>query len=467
LAKAAEGLMTTAGMSPSPTSAEAGELSHPFPMIAILPWGDYIEDFLDEIGLCLEDFAYKMTGGWLFGYIEALRLQGIRSTIFCFSKHARSTARMVHKGTGAEIVILRASLAYRQIRARVEDPYGSNTAQMFGADRGFSGFGRKLMQPIVSYLATPMTSLAREIRKLRCTAILCQEYETPRFDIAIAIGTLLRIPVFATFQGGNWHRSRIERRLRPRMLRRSAGLIIASSVEADRVRQQYGIATKNISSIFNPLDLAEWSPGSQVDARRTLGIGEGTRVAVWHGRIDIRVKGLDILLEAWRQVCAARPGRDLLLLMVGSGRDAQEFEREISERGVTQIRWIRDYVLSRAVMREYLNAADVYVFPSRREGFPLAPLEAMACGLPVVATAVNGIADIFGDAGEFGGVVVPVEDADALAKNMGRLLDDPVAAGVLGARARSRVEQAFSMKTVGVQLADLFFTQTFRPDSFN
>ncbi|MDQ1387939.1 MAG: hypothetical protein QOF56_1393, partial [Acidobacteriaceae bacterium] len=46
-------------------------------MIAILPWGDFIEDFLDAIGVSLEEFSSKMTGGWLFGYVEALRLQGI------------------------------------------------------------------------------------------------------------------------------------------------------------------------------------------------------------------------------------------------------------------------------------------------------------------------------------------------------------------------------------------------------
>lgn len=448
--------MTLSSGTPTSPLPQSGKSRPVPPVIAILPWGDFIEDFLDTIGLSLEDFACKMTGGWLFGYIEALHLHGIRSIIFCFSNRVQSTVRMVHKDTGAEIIILRASAAYRKIREHVKDPYASNAEQMFGARRGFSRFARKLIHPMVSYLATPMLSLAREIHRSGCTAILCQEYETPRFDAAIAIGTLLRIPVFATFQGGNWHRSRIERRLRLLMLRQSAGLIIASSVEAKRVRQLYGIAGKKISSIFNPLDLAEWRPGSQADARRTLGIAEGARVTVWHGRIDIQAKGLDILLEAWQQVCAARPGRDLLLLMVGSGRDAQEFDAEISRRGVPQIRWIRDYVLSRTAMREYLNAADVYVFPSRHEGFALAPLEAMACGLPVVAACVSGIADIFGDAEEFGGVVVPVEDAASLAKNVGRLLDDPVGARALGARARSRVEQAFSTDKVGAQLRDLF-----------
>jgi glycosyltransferase involved in cell wall biosynthesis len=423
-------------------------------MIAILPWGDFIEDFLDAIGVSLEEFTSRMTGGWLFGYIEALRLHGIRSTVFCFSKHVKGTVRTVHQGTGAEIVILPASFAYQKIRERIKDPYGMSVEQMFGTTRGLAYQARRLMYPLVPFLATPVTALAREIRRAGCSAILCQEYETPRFDAAIAIGTLLRIPVFATYQGGNWQRSKIERRLRPLTLRRSAGLIIGPSMEAARVRGRYGVPPEKICSIFNPLDLSDWRPGSQSDARRNLGIAEGTHVAIWHGRIDIHPKGLDILLEAWKEVCSLRNGRDLLLMIVGSGRDAEKFGEDILRMGVTQIRWIRDYILSRAVMREHLNAADVYVFPSRHEGFAVAPLEAMACGLPVVAAAASGISDVFGDGEEYGGIVVPIEDAQSLAKNLGRLLDDAEAARVLGARARARAEKAFSLKNVGAQLFD-------------
>jgi len=423
-------------------------------MIAILPWGDFIEDFLDAIGVSLEEFSSKMTGGWLFGCIEALRLQGIRCTIFCFSENVEGTVHTVHQGTGAEIVILRASFVYQRIRKRIKDPYGMSVQQMFGAMRGLAYQARRLMYPVVPFLATPLIPLAREIRRAGCSAILCQEYETPRFDAAIAIGAVLRIPVFATFQGGNWQRSKIERRIRPLTLRRSAGLIIGSSTEAARVRARYGVPADKISSIFNPLDLSEWRPGSQLDARRNLGIAEGTRVAVWHGRIDIHPKGLDILLQAWKEVCTLRNGRDLLLVVIGSGRDAEKFGENILSIGVTQIRWIRDYILSRAAMREYLNAADVYVFPSRHEGFPVAPLEAMACGLPVVAAAASGISDVFGDGEEYGGIVLPINDAKSLAKNLGRLLDDDEAARLLGIRARARAEKAFSLKNVGAQLFD-------------
>jgi glycosyltransferase involved in cell wall biosynthesis len=298
--------------------------------------------------------------------------------------------------------------------------------------------------------------LTREIRLADCGAILCQEYESPRFDASVVVGGLLRIPVFATFQGGNWQRSAIERLLRPLTLKRCAGVIIGSSIEAARVQERYGIPPEKICRTFNSLDLQQWRPGSRQDARRVLDISDTARVAIWHGRIDIRTKGLDLLLEAWGSVCSSRRERELLLILVGSGADADGLDEEIRRTGASRLRWIREYVMDPARVRQFLNAADVYVFPSRREGFPVAPLEAMACGLPVVAAAVSGVVDIFDQGEECGGVVVPSGDPVSLARQLGRLLDDEDLARSLGARARTRIERAFSPLTVGSQLHAFF-----------
>jgi len=422
------------------------------PTVALLPWGDFIEDFLDGIGISLDQFCTQMTGGWLFGYIEALRRQGVESSIFCFSSRVESTVRKVHTPTGASLIVLRAPAAYRRVRRSIKDPYGWSVEAMFGPSRRLLRQYRRLVRQVAPYLATPIRALASEIRHAGCNAILCQEYESPRFDAAVAVGALLRIPVFATFQGGSWHRSRIEGWLRPITLRRCSGLIIGSSIEEDRVREKYGMLDGKIARIFNPVDVEEWRAGSRMDARNKLGISVSTRAAVWHGRIDICRKGLDVLHEAWKVVCSQRPGGDVLLMLIGSGPDAELFDGEIRKAALPHIRWVRDYVLDRHSMRQYLSAADIYVFPSRHEGFPVAPLEAMACGLPVVAASAPGIRDILSGGEKCGGLVVPTGDAATFAASLGRLLDDESECRLFGARARAHVEQGFSLQAVGVKL---------------
>src|SRR5437867_11330432 len=196
--------------------------------LALMPWGDLIEDFLDEIGLSLDEFASNMTGGWLFGYVAALQRYGVRTIIFCVSGRVSSTLRTVHEPTGAALVILPASAAYRALRRSMKNPYGTSDGAMFGATSRFSRPLWRAAHGLGPSLATPIGALAREIRRARCSAILCQEYESPRFDVSVLMGRLLRLPVFATFQGGTWSRSGLERRARPHALRRSAGLIIGS-----------------------------------------------------------------------------------------------------------------------------------------------------------------------------------------------------------------------------------------------
>jgi glycosyltransferase involved in cell wall biosynthesis len=102
----------------------------------------------------------------------------------------------------------------------------------------------------------------------------------------------------------------------------------------------------------------------------------------------------------------------------------------------------------------YLRAADVYCLPSRHEGFAVAALEAMACGLPVVASDVPGISDVFPDGHSSGGLIVRAEASDDLARALGTLLDDYDRRNALGVAARRTVEEKFTIKGVGNQLWD-------------
>lgn len=427
--------------------------------VALLPWGDVIEDFLDGIGLSLDAFCQEMTGGWLFGYIEALQHVGIQTVVFCFSARVKAPVRRTHRPTGATICILPAPDSYLRLRRRIRDPYGWSLEAMFGEEvRGIHRWGYRLLRDIIPYLATPLRRLARALRREQCDAILCQEYEYARFDACVAMGKLLGVAVFATFQGGDWQISRLESLLRPLTVKACAGLIIAPQTERERVRSAYDVPSHKIARIFNPIDLSDWNATDRSKARAALGLPDTARVAMWHGRVDMHRKGLDVLLDAWKRVRRDNEQQDVRLLLVGTGDDADELRRRIADMQLQGVHWTDEYVLDRAAIRRYLSAADVFVLPSRHEGFPMAPVEAMACGRPVVAAAAPGIPDILEGEEAAGGCVVPRGDAAALASALGPVLDDVAWSRTLGARARRRVERSFTREAVGKQLR-AFLTQ--------
>jgi glycosyltransferase involved in cell wall biosynthesis len=431
--------------------------------IALLPWGNVIEEFLDTIGLSLEAFCNEFTGSYMFRYIEALRQVGVRTVLICVSARVSEPARFTHRPTGATIHLLPALRIHRLLRWKMVRPFGPEgrtVREAFGELRGPRCIALPVLavaKEVVLYLSTPLRLLSRILREEECSAILCQEYEYPRFDVCVATGRLLGLPVFATFQGGDYQRNHLERFLRPLALRACTGLIIATQSEIQRVQSRYGVSSAKIARIFNPVDVQLWRATDRIAARASLDIPLGARVVVWHGRISIWQKGLDILLDAWEQVCRERTGHDLRLLLVGSGEDADKLRRRLAGMQRQNVRWVNEFVHDRATIRRYLSAGDLYAFPSRHEGFPGSPLEAMACGLPVVAAAAQGVSDILEGGEASGGLIVPRDDPAALALALGRLLDDEGWACELGRRARCRVEACFSLEAVGKQLHTFLF----------
>jgi glycosyltransferase involved in cell wall biosynthesis len=152
------------------------------------------------------------------------------------------------------------------------------------------------------------------------------------------------------------------------------------------------------------------------------------RVGV-HARLT-RQKGIDVLLEALRRVVDA--GGDLSVSVAGTGGDEAKLQAAGAGLPVQFIGWVAD-------PRSFLSSLDVFCLPSRAEALPLALLEAMAEGLPCVATDVGDIRRRVRDAV----VVVPPEDPDALAAALLDMLNAPSRRAALGARARALAERCF------------------------
>ena len=423
------------------------------PRVVLLTWGLVLEDFLTPNGLTLDDFCTTFTGSWIFGYARALRCAGVEPLIVAISSGTRTTVDTVHAPTGTALRLLPAPRPISQLRRLMRNGYGRTVGQTFGGPR----VARLLAYPILAgvkelapYAATPAWRLARVIRREQAAAVLCQEYEFPRFDVCVLLGKLLRVPVYAVFQGGDYQRWKAERFTRPLAVRSSAGLVVAAAGEITRVRSRYGLPRERIASIPNPIDLDVWRPRDRAAARASLGIPADARVVAWHGRVQLHKKGLDVLVDAWAAVRADRPGRELVLLLIGDGNDADELRARIAARTPEGVVWVDRLVHDPDELAFLLSAAEAYAFSSRHEGFPLAPLEAMACGLPVVGTSVSGMREIAGDEA----TIVPVGDVDAFARELGRLVDESEDHLIeLGARARRRAE-AFGLAATGARLRE-------------
>ncbi|WP_033254479.1 glycosyltransferase [Kitasatospora phosalacinea] len=204
----------------------------------------------------------------------------------------------------------------------------------------------------------------------------------------------------------------------------------------------------------NGVDLEHFAPAdpaSRRAARMTLGLDRSDPLAVCVGRL-CRQKGQDVLLDAWTRVQLARPAARLVL--VGGGPDAEALSEQVrSLPDPSRVRMVGDV----ADPRLWLAAADLAVLPSRWEGMALAPLEAMACGRPVLLTDVPGARECL-PPGERERAVVPPENSAAMAERLVEFLGDRVECERRGVLARSHMADHHDIRGVIRQVAAVYRT---------
>ena len=190
--------------------------------------------------------------------------------------------------------------------------------------------------------------------------------------------------------------------------------------------------------------MAEGAPLS----RGALGLEADTLVLGTVARFD-PVKGLDVLLRAFATLLERVPAAQLLL--VGDGSETPRLRGLVHDLGVGSRVVFTGFIPDAA---RCLPVMDLYVSASWREGLPLAALEAMAGGLPIVATRVPGHVDVVEDG--VTGVLVPPGDSDRIAHEAARLLQDPVRRRALGEAGRQRVEGRFALARMLDEVAALY-----------
>jgi glycosyltransferase involved in cell wall biosynthesis len=220
-------------------------------------------------------------------------------------------------------------------------------------------------------------------------------------------------------------------RMQKSVIKQLRHVVTVSECSRQDIARDFGLQPAGIALVHNGIDTDEFRPLPAV-ARKP-------RRLMATASADAPLKGLRYLLLAHASLLRRYP--DLELLVVGRPQPGGKTERLIARLDIAgSIRFVSG--ISTAEMVHYYAEASIAVVPSVYEGFGLPAGEAMACGVPVVATDGGALPEVVGDAG----VIVPARDAEALARAVAALLEDPPRRALLAAAGRRRILEYFSWR---------------------
>jgi starch synthase len=248
----------------------------------------------------------------------------------------------------------------------------------------------------------------------------------------------------------------------------AAGVIaVSAGMREDILRAYPAVDPARVHVVHNGIDIQQWQPNPATDAVRARGIDPDAPTIVFVGRIT-RQKGLPFFLRAVREL----PPEVQVVLCAGAPDTpeiAQEVDGLVAELQTTRsgVHLISE-MLPRDELTQILTHATTFVCPSIYEPLGIVNLEAMACGIPVVATATGGIPEVVVD-GETG-YLVPLEQASDgtgtptdpdrfvadLAATLTRMVSDRERAGEMGTASRRRAAEHFSWSSIGQRTLEVY-----------
>jgi glycogen synthase len=257
------------------------------------------------------------------------------------------------------------------------------------------------------------------------------------------------------------------------------GVIAVSEAMKSETRKLYQIPFERIRVVHNGIDLERYRPTFDLETLVSLGIDARKPFILFVGRIT-RQKGLIHFVNALPHLrkgtqvvlCAGAPDTAALVMEI------REKVNQIRSHGDLEIVWISETVPHDRLVVLYSHA-DLFVCPSVYEPFGIVNLEAMACGTPVIASAVGGIREavVHGETG----ILVSFDSSEGgnfepqapegfsrdLAAAINELLDSPARLQAMGAAARRRVEEHFSWRSIAVKTLDFYreIAETHRPNA--
>lgn len=238
---------------------------------------------------------------------------------------------------------------------------------------------------------------------------------------AILLGKIFKKPIVITIHGSDINiliKSFIIKRMIRFSLTRAKCIITVSNALKEKIIG-LGIAGNKIEILSNAIDSDKFKPINKIEARKKIDLPLTKKIILFVGNF-VYAKNPLLLIDLAYEI--KKQGRsDLFFIMVGDGELKQKIIDKIKYLSVKEIVKLIEQKQHDEIPL-WMNAADVFVLPSRFEGLPTVLVEAMACGLPIVATKVGGIPEIIKDNER--GILIEPNDATAIVKGVLTLADN-------------------------------------------
>jgi len=271
---------------------------------------------------------------------------------------------------------------------------------------------------------------------------------------AVVVKKLMKTSIVLTFHSfgrPSWYEHPVKHALIRWGIQNTDAVITVSESLKQEILKSLGQMITPIFKVYNGVDINRFNPdNSGKGIRKKLGI-ENKYVMLYVGRLK-KIKGLTYLIRAMPII--VKKAKDVTLVIAGRGRLIRALQKLVEKLNVERHVMFVGFISPDRDLPYYYAACDVFVLPSTYEVFPLALLEAMSTGKPVIASRIGGIPKIVRN-GENGFLTKP-RDPAGIAKAVLRLYNDADLASSMGKAGRRLIEEKFSWQKIAKQIERIY-----------
>ena len=404
------------------------------PAVALFDYSDVFEDFYPALSV-----SQRALGAWHgsghVAFARALQEHVGDVTWYVLSVDPELPS-LTHDGAGCEIRFVRSSALHRWLWRRY---YGSRLAWQWHP-RLYRWF------TLVASSTAPLSvGLVRALRRSGPALLVTQDYSSGKFDALTILAAVSGAPLVAYHAGSTPDRY-VGTLAKRWTIPRAARILASSGREAEMLVRRFGVDRARVDVVLTPIDTDTFSPLDRDASCDAVGLDPERRYVLFVGRFEHATKRTDALVREFGAAASVHP--DATLVLVGDGPDRAGLAAMASAADNVVVRPWAD----QAELARLYSAAECVVLPSWREGFPTVVGEALACGTPVVASDVGGVAELVRP-GVTGWLVPPGDDA-ALRRALSEVLGSPAQVAAMRPAAREAAVARVGRDAVGAQLRE-------------